>query len=184
MSKSKKIKPIDINKKCDKNCTKKDGVCKNLKIYDDKRSISENSSLVFRAIYCGIAWFIMGKAISEGNGFFTSIILFASPLLIDYIKFIPSDIIRRNIKIAGMILSLLWIIFGFLGLSNILIVNTIGDMLVIQVAQDFIILKGVYVGLKGIWLLLGISASLTTIDYFAYRTKMEDYIYQFETMSG
>ncbi len=122
--------------------------------------------LGFRSLYTLIAWLAIGKVVFQGQGFFVSVFLFIIPLFMDYLKFDTPD--RRWLRRTGITTSVIWIIFSFSGLINILAVSSSKIGLVVMVAKDYIAFRGVSVPIEFIWLLMLTSVALTTFDWFFY----------------
>lgn len=163
---------LKINKTCDKECDKDDFVCPKLLETDDDPT--KVAGLGFRCAYTVVAWVMLGFNIPNGNGYFMSLILFAAPLFIDYLRFRPSDLkIRKHLRRAGIIVTLIWIFLGVFGLGGVLSVITIENISNINISENFVVLKGIHFSSKYLWMFLGISALLTIADYFAYSTKYE-----------
>ena len=96
------------------------GICTKYMMTKDKPS--KISNLEFRCGFTIISWLVMVFTVSKGTSIFASLVMFAMPLLVDYINFIPEGkniLARKWIKKIGLALAFLWITIGFIGLMGI-----------------------------------------------------------------
>lgn len=174
MSKKKKYPQVDnsdINKQCHPECAITEYICPKTSEVDDEPL--KIPSLGIRIGISILGWVLLGFNPSEGSGFFTSLMLFALPLLVDYIKFKPTTNFRNFVRFSGIVISFIWIIFSFIGLSGLITVKLLDNEAYIYVSNSFITLKGVNFKLIHIWRILGVSPALTLIDFFVFKTKFE-----------
>lgn len=127
-----------------------------------------------RFFLAAVSWFILGHSIETGHGFFASLILFVSPLLLDYLSFKPGEKKREFLRKLEIFLGSSWVFIGFLGLVKILLVESINQVLFIKVSKDFIVLKGATFPLQFLWYFVGLTVLTTIVDWFAYREKVDD----------
>ncbi|ONK21236.1 hypothetical protein BLX87_23215 [Bacillus sp. VT-16-64] len=138
--------------------------------YDDPQTVF--SVLWFRVGYTTIAWLIMGFWDEPyTKNFFITLLLFASPLLMDYLRFKPiNNKIRSGIKYIGVTVSALWILFSILGMSSFFRLNKSQ----LAVDEDHLLSSIVPpIPVIMIWALLGLSVALTIVDAIVYRSKAE-----------
>lgn len=134
---------------------------------------SKIASLGWRATLAIAGWFVLGHTTQDGSGFFTSLTLYSIPILVEYLKFKPVDIWRFVIKILATILSGIYTLIGFLGMSNILIVNNVNNKAYIKVSSNYIIFPGRQITATAVWLLIGVSVILTIIEWVAHHSLMD-----------
>jgi Fe2+ transport system protein B len=147
-------------------------------MYKNKNFIPDNptkaATLGWRAAYTVIAWIILGQGIKAGQGFFVALTLFSMPLLMDYMRFNPNTKVRLYVRNAGIIISLLWVIIGFIGLCGPLGIENINEQLSIAVSNDFIVGKGFFIPLHYLWSFLSLSLFLTIVDWIIYQGPQEE----------
>ncbi len=135
----------------------------------DKPTIFAN--LWARFAYTCIAWLILGIGINAG--FFTSLMLFYFPLLMDYAKFRPDTKLRKNIRSIGLWTSAIGALEGLVATCGLMSVITIHGQVVAMVSKNFVIFAGETFPIKYIWLAVGVNVLLTGIDPFVYESKAE-----------
>lgn len=131
------------------------------------------ANLGWRVIYTILTYAVLGLGINPGTGFFVSLTLFAIPLLIEYLKFIPDTFWRRLIRKTGIIFSLYCVFIGVLGLIGIFNIEIVNDKLLLVVAKNYIVAQGQFCGLDSIWYSVGFSIPLTLIDWIIYEGYYE-----------
>lgn len=131
------------------------------------------ANLNFRFVYTLIAWLVLGLGIAPGISFFSSMILFSLPLLMDYCKFRPDNGWRLYLRNFAFSSCLFWVILGICGLVGILSVKDMNHLLLIRVSDNYIILKGLVFPLKYVWLGMGINMIITSVDAVAYESPFE-----------
>jgi len=143
-------------------------------LYSDKPT--QFAHLGWRIAYTIIAWIILGQEISPGQSFFVSLILFSTPLAMEYLRFRPKAKFRKIIRLVGIMITGTWIIFGFIGMAGILEVIKSGNNLFVTFSKDFI-LNGTYIAkVVYIWSILSINVLLTIIDWIIYDNPLESEI--------
>lgn len=152
---------------------KQNGICLKYFMNIDEK-IGGISNLEFRCVYTFFSWILLAYNINNGTSIFTSLIMFAIPLFIDYIKFIPNTKIREIIKKMEMYLLLVWILIGLVGQMGILTIAKEGNTHYLHISQDFILLPDYNFKYKYLAWLIGISFAMTFLDIFLSKSKGED----------
>ena len=128
--------------------------------------------LGWRFFYTLIAFLILGYGISPGSGFFISLSLFTSALLMEYLRFTPDTRWRKLIRNSGIFVFGIFLLIGIVGIIGILNVVTNGDLLLVVTSDNFIV-RGPPVALSMIWYILGISIVITLCDWVIYESPIE-----------
>lgn len=140
-----------------------------LPAYEDRHET--HSYLGWRVIGTMIAWLILGKAVS-GDTFFVACFLFAYPILLDCIKFKPVNKLRRLIKWAEVAVSMVWLVFSFLGMAGIFIFAENSNS-IIKTADDFIIFSINDMSVQFILRCLLSLVLVTAVDYICRVTAVD-----------
>lgn len=127
--------------------------------------------LGWRCVLTFITWVVLGWKIN--SGFFTSLFLFSAPLILDYIKFSPDTLYRTCLKWFGVALSIILAVASLFGLIGIFGIIPVNEVLFVEVAHDFITLKGQLLPVESIWLYIGIIVVCTILDWLAYDSPFE-----------
>ncbi|WP_339167115.1 hypothetical protein NSQ24_01545 [Brevibacillus sp. FSL L8-0520] len=127
-----------------------------------------------RFVYTVVAWFILGLGINAG--FFTSLILFFTPLALDYLKFRPDTKPRLYMRRVGLATCGFWAVFGFISMTGVFTIVPEGENLMVMVAKNFVVFSGETFPVKIIWCIVGVNVFLTGIDPFIYESKMEQLV--------
>jgi hypothetical protein len=135
----------------------------------DKPTIFAN--LWARFAYTCIAWLILGLGINQG--FFTALMLFYFPLLMDYAKFKPDTKLRRKIRGFGLWTSGIGAAGGLVATTGLMSVTTVDGQVMAMVSKNFVVFAGETFPIKYIWFLVGVNVLLTGIDPFVYESKAE-----------
>lgn len=129
--------------------------------------------LGWRCIIALLTWFILGKSITEGNVFFASIAIFVGPIMADYFKYIPNDPTRVIINCIAKCINGIFLIYAFLGLSDIIkIVKQDGQLFMIT-AADFIFPNFYIMEVKTFWLLLLLTVGICVVDWIVNKSPLE-----------
>ncbi|AVX21578.1 hypothetical protein SAMN02745885_01673 [Carboxydocella sporoproducens DSM 16521] len=122
------------------------------------------ANLGFRFIYTLLAWILLGYKNSAGSSFFVSLLFFVSPLCVDYLKFEPSEKIRKYFKKISLCITFFWVIIGILGVFEII---TLNNELHIQLSKDFIAFRSlnINISLLYVWYALMVNVIITLLDW-------------------
>ena len=129
-----------------------------------------HAALGWRVIVIVIAWVVLAWRVEPGTGYFVSLFLFATPLIVDYTSFEPDDRLRKwchDVAIGAAIVWAFIVSWAELDCSP----SKAADGL-IYTSPDFIY------SLRPIPLvhfhsLVLISVALALIDFVAYRSPLE-----------
>ncbi|GEM_PF-5525841 len=137
-----------------------------------------------RVIVNGVALILLGKEFgSISNGYFSSVAIFAFPMLYDYLRFSPVDIRRRVLKRIEICLLIIVLITCTLGLLGVLGIVTIGKAPHIMVQSDFVVACGFHFPALVLWWFSAISFLISAIDVFTMKTKAEEKINEYKNTS-
>lgn len=170
MSKQRNKNVKNINTSFNPDCPNGTNICPHLLKVDDEPT--QYAGLGFRAVLAVMGWIVFGFS-NGGQDLKNSLFLYATPLLLDYMRFRPTTTYRKVLRNIGIVTT------GFI--VCIVILSFIGGLqcpkiqtdVVLQISDDFIILKNVYIKFKYIWFIMGIIPCTTIMDYFAYTTPYE-----------
>ncbi|MGG4443213.1 hypothetical protein [Brevibacillus fortis] len=127
-----------------------------------------------RFAYTIIAWTILGLGINLG--FFTSLILFFTPLAMDYLRFKPDTKLRIIARRVGLVTCGFWAAFGFIASSGVFTIVPEGENIMVMVAKNFVVFSGETFPVMIIWCIVGFNVFLTGIDPFIYQSKLEQIV--------
>lgn len=139
--------------------------------------LSSFAHLGWRAALTLFTWFILGFGINTGNGFFVSLMLFATPLLFDYLRFKTWGW-RTLLKRLEIIFSFSWFFIGIIGLVGILYIERLEGVFYIKVSSSFIAFHSISLQVKNLWEAIGFSIFFAIIDCFLYQNEIEEELYR------
>lgn len=131
-----------------------------------------HAALGWRVIVIVIAWVVLAWRVEPGTGYFVSLFLFATPLIVDYTSFEPDDRLRKWCHNVAIGAAIVWAFIGFMGGVGLFAIEKAADGFLIYTSPDFIY------SLRPIPLvhfhsLVLISVALALIDFVAYRSPLE-----------
>lgn len=139
----------------------------------DIENFSNKQSLGWRVFITIVSWLILGAFIPNGKFYFSTMILFITPLAVDYMKFTPQKSKGRVlVKKIALCICMIFSIFCFCGLSFMYIKN-IDKTQYIVIDNSFVILKNLKFPVRYLWISLIVFPVFTIIDYFAHSTVGE-----------
>lgn len=138
---------------------------------DDKPTVFAH--LGWRVAYTLVACLLLGKGVREGSGFFVSLLLFAFPLLLEYLRFQPKEKLRQWYRRICIIISACWVVVGIIGLTGVLEIYHFNNEFGVRVSYDYIVFPGFSFPLKYLWFTTLASVILTILDLWAYSSYPE-----------
>jgi hypothetical protein len=129
----------------------------------------------FKILINIVAFCVLGKNFNKLDGnFFTSLLLFCFPILLDWLSFTSEVFVRRIIKYIE--LAVVGIVFAvsLFGLMGIFIINNPSGRPHIMIAEGYFIFSGVSFSAFAVMMLLLGSLIITFVDCFCAPTKAEE----------
>ena len=130
--------------------------------------------LFVRMGYTIIAWAVLSIGDMSSPSIFVSLFLFAAPVFMDSFQYCFSSWSRKWIVSLELLTCGSWVLFAFLGLVGVLVVN---EYNAVAFANKFIGAQGDIVSTEYLWYYLGSIPFITCVDFacrFAMKKDIKD----------
>lgn len=131
-----------------------------------------NAALGVRVVLTVVAWLVLAFKVQPGSGYFVSLFLFATPLIVDYVAFEPDGILRKLCWKIAIAAAGIWAVIGFMGGIGLIAIENTANGLVISSSSDFIY-SIAPVSLERFHSLLLVSVVFTLVDFIVYKSTLE-----------
>lgn len=136
----------------------------NTDLYGNNDVPNAASHLGIRLFYTVLAWIVLANGVSK-DAFMVSACLFTMPIVMDCIKFTPTNSLRKYIIRFEIFLSVLWLFVFLLGIFNVLVVKECAGVLVMTNAESFIGFEIPMIPICSIWRWMLSLVFITAVDW-------------------